>query len=299
MYYKIPTAFTIVELMIGITIISILSTIWMIFYSWHITNSKDVIRVTDVWNIRQLLEITYIKSGDLPIPDDGVDINYKANVVWTQGVFGTGSRISVRNLDAVPQDPGTDNYYSYSLLKNKKEYEVVTIFEWDLISSGPNIITPTYAAEKKAYTVWNYNKKFSVVKNGTNSAILALPSITSSDTSDTDIENIVSAHNIVIHSEFNLPASYNIHGDPQSWGVEDVVSDMVIYEWSFDDLSDIVAKKELVRKLQESYNDSIVMKQSSESYESLMKVDSDNSQAVENYIERLSEKSTWWIPRIK
>jgi len=107
------------------------------FFSWYVKDGKDVKRITDISNIRKVLDIHFVEKWFLPTPDDGVQILYNGSEVWTQWVFWPEARKTVRNLDSVPKDPTTGNYYSYSLLNNTREYELATIFEGDIIWSLP------------------------------------------------------------------------------------------------------------------------------------------------------------------
>lgn len=297
MHKKSLFAFTLVEMVIAVTILSILWTIWFMFFSWYVKDGKDVKRITDISNIRKVLDIHFVEKWFLPTPDDGVQILYNGSEVWTQWVFWPEARKTVRNLDSVPKDPTTGNYYSYSLLNNTREYELATIFEGDIIWSLPHFTAQTYAAETKAYVTGTYNKKISVIRKWRNTTILALPSITASSTEDTNVENIVENGHIVVHNEEVLPATHNDNiGESISW--DTVVSDVVIYDDATSNLSDEDTQKEIVEKLQNSYSRSSVITDEV-SYGSLMNIDPSNEEKVESYIERLSEKSVWGMPYIR
>jgi len=291
-------AYTLVEIVIVVSILSLLSTIWYVSYSKFIVDSKDVIRVTDVTNMNQVLEISFIQNAWLPIPDEWTQIMHEWELVWTQGVFWTGSRIFVRNLDEIPRDPDSWDFYSYSLLRNKKEYEIVTVFEWDIIWYSPSIIQNTYAREKKAYTLWTFNKRIAAIRKWKNTTILALPSITSSSLSDLEVWGIVENWNLVIHNASNLPAQNNNTSQPQNWNTKDIVSQLVLFDGTTVSLSESKSKMSLIKNMQSVYSQNNILTDDSV-YDSLIKVDSSNSMKVQQYIEKLSEKQVGWIPLIR
>jgi len=291
-------AYTVVEIVVVISILTVLAAIWYVSYSKFIGDSKDVIRITDVTNMNQVLEISFIQNAWLPIPDEWTQITHEWDVVWTQGVFWTGARIFVQNLDEIPRDPDTWDFYSYSLLRNKKEYEIVTVFEWDIIWYSPSIIPNTYASEKKAYTLWTFNKRIVAIRKWKNTTVLALPSITTSNFLDSEVWKIVENGNLVIHNASNLPAQNNGTSQPQNWNTKNVISQLVIYDGTTQSLWENDSKISLIKNMQNTYSQSSILKNDSV-YESLMKVDSSNSMKVQQYIEKLSEKQVWWIPLIR
>jgi prepilin-type N-terminal cleavage/methylation domain-containing protein len=66
-------AFTLVELIVVITILSILATFGFISYSSYIESSRDASRIAQIKNISDSLQI-YSVNESLPIPDEYIEI---------------------------------------------------------------------------------------------------------------------------------------------------------------------------------------------------------------------------------
>ena len=67
-------AFTLVELIVVITILAILWTIAFISLQWHSENARDSVRISDMKNIEKWLELMLTKRWTVSLPEDKVDI---------------------------------------------------------------------------------------------------------------------------------------------------------------------------------------------------------------------------------
>ena len=167
-------AFTLVELIVVITILAILWTIAFISLQWYSADSRDSVRLSDTWNMKTTLELNFLDSGKYPLPDDEWTLTYSWNILFYQWYFGETVRNNVsRNMAEIPTDPLTDKRYIYSVSNNRNELEILTLLEWDSISL--NSISETTAANTVVTPriTWNYNGLF--VKTDTH--IVPLPSI--------------------------------------------------------------------------------------------------------------------------
>lgn len=63
-------AFTLVELIISITIIIILSTVWFLSYIKYWDETKDVIRIKDINNIWEVFRLNTLSWMSFPEPDN-------------------------------------------------------------------------------------------------------------------------------------------------------------------------------------------------------------------------------------
>ncbi len=128
-------AFTLVELIVVITILAILWTIAFISLQWYSAQARDSKRVSDIQNIKKSLELFSLNTGKYPEPDDYFTVSYEIQdlryqwTVWEQVTINLS-----RNLNEKPMDPSTEIEYTYSRTYAWTEYEILSIYESDLIS---------------------------------------------------------------------------------------------------------------------------------------------------------------------
>ncbi len=189
--------FTLVELIVVITILAILWTIAFISLQWYSAQARDSRRVSDIQNIKKSLELFSLNSWKYPEPDDyftikywGQDLRYQWTV-WEQ----VSTNLS-RNLNEKPIDPLTESEYVYSRTYVWTEYEVLSIYESDLIVTSPQpfstgegarplVVFSSYAANSN-YSKINGNYNGVYVKAGT--YYLPTPSIINALNVDLDLE---------------------------------------------------------------------------------------------------------------
>lgn len=153
------SAFTLVELIVVITILAILWTLAFISLSGYSKSARNSTRISDMKTIEKALSIYKTKNEVYPDPDDSTNIVYSGSLVWRQWIFSTGSQIQTRSLTSIPIDPLNDVNYSYSVSATKTEYQIGSMIEWWLIS-GTNIWIPQgYAVSSNdfsSYVLGNY-----------------------------------------------------------------------------------------------------------------------------------------------
>ena len=82
---KIKGGFTLVELIVVITILAILWTIAFMSFQWYSRDARDWTRVSDMWNMMTSLELFQIAGWTYPEPTWWVLITYSWSIeVWTQ-----------------------------------------------------------------------------------------------------------------------------------------------------------------------------------------------------------------------
>ncbi len=129
--YSLPPtkAFTLVELIVVITIIAILSTIWFVAYSWFSSKARDSSRVAQLKSINQALE-WYTTRWKLPLPDDKVTIYASWTIIWYQW----NAWEAVLNKIWIKEwwkDPNDDKYYTYSIDSKLKNIQLLAFLEND------------------------------------------------------------------------------------------------------------------------------------------------------------------------
>lgn len=77
-------AFTLVELIVVITILVILSTIGFVSYSKYIVESRDANKLVRIGKVSDILTLQLTK-GKLPLPDDYISVYIEDNLYAYQG----------------------------------------------------------------------------------------------------------------------------------------------------------------------------------------------------------------------
>lgn len=147
--------FTLVELLVVILILSILSVLWFVSYKWYLKNARDWVRLMDLDNISKGLNVLYLNTRKYPLPEWNIltwAINN--NEIFYQWVFWDELSKTL-GISKTPLDPLLDLKYSYSVSKNKKNYQLSVVLEEELLWF--DYVTKTYASDfSKAYLKWNY-----------------------------------------------------------------------------------------------------------------------------------------------
>ncbi|EKE26426.1 MAG: hypothetical protein ACD_4C00296G0001, partial [uncultured bacterium (gcode 4)] len=228
--------FTIVELIVIITIVAILWTISFLSYSWFTSNTRNSMRMTDMKTISSSLDLYLATSSKYPIPSNPSSIMYSWSLVWTQWTFWSSVLQAVSQINKIPLDPVYQTEYSYSLLNNNKEYQVSWIQENVSAYNNSNFklktIQQANAATISAQAIikWNYNSLVAKVSSWSNIYIFALPTITLSDLSQTDLAQI-SSGSFVLDKEANLPNSYETTSLSLNWN-SFYFQPQIIWSWS-------------------------------------------------------------------
>lgn len=77
--------FTLVELVVVITILAILGTIGFLSVGGYSSRTRDSARVADVAQVSKSLDLSVITAGSYPNPDNSFSVTYSGGVVWNQG----------------------------------------------------------------------------------------------------------------------------------------------------------------------------------------------------------------------
>jgi len=184
-------AFTLVELIVVITILAILWTIAFISLQWYSRDARDSKRTADLWNMKTSLELFHVNTWNYPAPDNPSIISHSWDTVWYQWSVWDQVTTNLKQLTEKPLDPLTQAEYIYSTTWSYKEYQVLALYEWNITyNQSPHSISPkgrevaslisTANAATTSLTpkvVWNYNEIFVQ----TNIYTVATPSIITSE----------------------------------------------------------------------------------------------------------------------
>lgn len=257
-------AFTLIELIVVITILSILWTIAFLSIRWYAQNSRDSVRIYDINNIKTSLELFKTKSWIYPEPSNPWDIFFSWSIAWSQWTFWESTFKNVWKLQKKPLDPLTLTEYTYSVTTKKNEYEIWTIIEWNI--SLNNLLQKSFADWQylwKSMIFWNYNWSVLSVSSWSTLYVLAVPTIINWDMSLIDVEQILSQKKLAFNWSWNLPSSYSWSIMKWNWNFDFSPKKLVLFKWTKEELENNEAYKLiLLKNIQLAYNWTILSQDS-------------------------------------
>lgn len=144
-------AFTFVELLISLSILSLLAVIWYTAVGNKQENTLNTKVTSEVESLKNALLLAKQETSQLPMPDGNnnfyaIDTSYTHDYEdeETYGVHGfvTQNTLPKKYIDVLPVDPRTNSYYAYGKTKWSEMYEIASvIFEND---------------EPKSKVIWDY-----------------------------------------------------------------------------------------------------------------------------------------------
>ena len=125
--------FTLVELIVVVTILAILWTIWFVSYNWYLAWVRDTNRTSQLVSIHDWLEL-YRTRKDLPMPDwvdessNPVTVKDGSSILWYQWYVW---KTVLETIDFTKwwKDPKDWEYFSYYLSNDKKNYQLMAFLE--------------------------------------------------------------------------------------------------------------------------------------------------------------------------
>lgn len=159
--------FTLIELIVVILILSILYTISFTYYQNQVSKSRDSIRVSDIKQIANSIEIYSLQTKKYPLSDENLLIKWISNQ-W----YFTKNISSLLKFNKLPIDPKDNNKYIYSTDIELQKYQLWTFLEENNQNffTFKNINAETGNYENRfLYTYWN--KIWIILDKNTNSPI--------------------------------------------------------------------------------------------------------------------------------
>ncbi|MDD2916901.1 MAG: type II secretion system protein, partial [Candidatus Gracilibacteria bacterium] len=150
--------FTLIELIVVITILVILGTIAFLNLGGFQSSARDGRRVSDMANIGKAIDLAIIQQGSAPIPTSAV--SYTGGSVTLQ--MGTVTSTTVPRMNGDFSDPLTRSPYNYSVFGNGLYYQLGIDFENPLSyhTSIPGIDTVYAADSSLRYSKLGGNYRF-------------------------------------------------------------------------------------------------------------------------------------------
>ncbi len=314
---KHKLAFTLVEVIVVITILTILWTIAFMSLQWYSEDARDSTRISDLSSIKTLLELYELDAGKYPLTTSWVNITYTWSVVWNQWTFWETVYANVNRLDKIPIDPLTDKEYTYSTLLSRNEYELWWIMEGDEISMNSekwiinNVATSpltrgelrgvsAWEVEAIAYTTWNYNWQMTKSLSWNTCTIFSIPTIITNDTSVTDLEQILTEQKLVYSWYRNLPSSFKTSKFKYDWWFDFITPKLIAYSdtWSCAPLTSTTsntARLTLLQWLQQAYSGTIIQDKWEIKKIVSLNIDLNNpSPELINYSNNYINNTLWW-----
>lgn len=124
---RVIYAFTFVEIIVVITIISILGTIGFYNYSKSIDTARDTLRETDISSLRSELSLYKRQRGAYPFPWNHISLLNRGVEVAYQGYMN--KNVALSTAEHLPYDPELNTPYLYSTTRNRQEYEIAATLE--------------------------------------------------------------------------------------------------------------------------------------------------------------------------
>ncbi len=153
-------AFTLVELIVVITILAILSTTWFVSFQWYTSSARDSVRISDLTNIQKWLELYQVKVWKYPVPDNNkITLLASWTIIWYQWYLWSNVQKNI-NLWWDIKDTLDKIYYTYSTNDTFSKYQILWFFE------GSQNITTNFkniSITEKAYAS-DFSERFPVVK---------------------------------------------------------------------------------------------------------------------------------------
>jgi len=134
--------FTLVELIVVITILAILWTLGFVSFQWYTLSARDSTRITEVRSISKLLNLFKLKTESYPLPDNSITITASWGIVWYQW-FAWSWVFSTIWYSNEWVDPLDGTLYTYYALPSGRSMQMLALMEKDSLT---NNLSPTTTA---------------------------------------------------------------------------------------------------------------------------------------------------------
>lgn len=148
-------AFTLVELIVVITILAILATVWFISLTGYATESRDAKRISDISTLNKWLQVYQTRNSIVPEPSETKTILSSGSInLITQWYAGESVLWNIRVSDA--KDPKDNVFYTYSTNANYTKYQLMGLLENNPTSQIETHTQQSYAdySNRYIYTKW-------------------------------------------------------------------------------------------------------------------------------------------------
>ena len=176
-------AFTLIELIVVVTILGILATIGYLSILWYAQNARNSSRVSDIRTIQKALGLFITQNSQYPLPDNQEIISFSGATAWTQGIFWIGTLRQLERISNVPQDPIFWAPYSYSVSADRTRYQLGSVVEGEISWIIPGV-PQSYAISSDnlySYIIGDFITEDIKISLGNECKLITSPSILLSD----------------------------------------------------------------------------------------------------------------------
>jgi uncharacterized protein (TIGR02145 family)/prepilin-type N-terminal cleavage/methylation domain-containing protein len=147
--------FTLVELIVVITILAVLATIWFISMTWYATESRDTKRMSDISTINKWLQVYKTRNSLVPEPSETQTAISSGSTNLIVQWYAWESVLAKINVSEV-KDPLDNKYYTYSTNTNNTKYQLMALLENDPSAQSrmKNFHTFANYSNRYIYTKW-------------------------------------------------------------------------------------------------------------------------------------------------
>jgi len=193
-------AFTLVELIVVITILAILWTIAFISLQWYSRSTRNSVRISDLSNINKMIWVKIASTWKVPAPDDYIEITASWTVLNYQWIAWE------KVLDVLWVynwwiDPLDETYYIYSTNSNLTKYQLLWFLEWESVASFNMLETTNAEVDLSSRTVeTRWDELWIILDATTNEPV----------TETVDVLNTTETYKAVLSNEDIITWTWNI-----------------------------------------------------------------------------------------
>ncbi len=169
-YFFKYNGFSLVELIVVVSILIILWTIAFINMVWYWWKSRDTNRINDVKNLSDWLAVYYTKIWNYPNPEKYVTVKWSWNILRYQWLaWNNILGLVLSNINKwMWRDPKNWNYYTYVINWNKSQFQIISYFEkmesfWS--QESQNLIERKYSWITLWYPKFTWNDLGIILEN--------------------------------------------------------------------------------------------------------------------------------------
>jgi len=208
-------AFTLLELIVVIAILSILGTIAFLSLNWYSSSARDSARLSDIKSLTKWIEVYQSKTENYPLPDslsgtgivNGVTVSYLGTI--------QNRIISMIGISKSPVDPSVNTiHYPYGVTWDQQSYQIAATLEsGNSVSyiASPFVDTVYASSSNIAQVQGNYSW---LIKYSTGwiSYVANIPSLIYSFSGNTATGDLLNSINTIYVTDKNTNLPYLIDG---------------------------------------------------------------------------------------